>query len=150
MKRLFIETDVLQQDELRSAQRKVSSILDRKGLQYSKEVFDETCDFAWYEADKAWDAVKRHDEIYGDSSLVPLCGYGTYTGAPVVMDVMMKKAIDEGITGKSLFFLRSYKDIEWDGINKKLAKKCFKKNKLFTLEFTDAKYIFKPVDVSKL
>lgn len=135
MKRLFIETDVLQKDELRSAQRKVSIILGYKNIKHIKNIFDEVIDFAWHEGDKAWEAVLRCDEIYSDSSLVPLCGYGTYTGSVVVMDVMMKKAIEQKVTGKSLIFLRPFKDIDWKGIDYKLLTKAFKKNSLFTLEY---------------
>jgi len=151
MKRLFIETDFLKEDELRSAQRTVRWVLEANGLESADNVFDETVDFAWQNADKAWEAVKRCDEIYGDSSLVPLCGYGTYTGAPVIMDVMMQKAIDENIEGKSVIFLRKYEDIEWDGIDKKLLAKAFKKNKLFTTE-PDEKWDdhFIEVDIKKL
>src|SRR6478609_4289867 len=133
IRRLFIDSAVLQDDELRSAQRRIANMLEGAGIDFCEQVFDETKDFAWRDADKAWEAVKRCDEIYGNTSLVPLAGYGTYTGSVVVMDVMMKKAVDENVTGKSVFFLRPFKDIEWDGINLKLLKKVFKtKNKLFT------------------
>jgi len=151
IKRLFLETDVLQDDELRSAQREVANYLEDKGIRFSKDVFDEVKDFAWHKGEDAWEAVKRCDEIYSDSALVPLCGYGSYTGSVVVMDVMMKKAIDEKITGKSLFFLRSFKDIEWDGIDYKLFKKCFTKNKIYTLEHdADWNARFDLIDVSKV
>lgn len=149
MKRLFIETDVLHESELHSAQRKVYRLLKNNGLDFPKDVFDETVDFAWHEADKAWEAVKRCDEIYGDSSLTPLLGYGSYTGAPVVMDVMMQKAIDENITSKSLIFLRPFEDIEWDMIDMDLLKIAFVNNKLFTLEF-DEDYKLTPVDIERL
>lgn len=134
MKRLFIESDVLQSDELSTCQRTVYYILKDNGIEFSKDVFDEVKDFAWHEGKEAWEAVKRCDEIYAYSGLVPLCGYGSYTGAPVVMDRMMKLAIDENITGKSLIFLRKFDKINWDEIDIKLLKKAFKKNKLFTLE----------------
>lgn len=150
IKRLFIETDILHESELKSAQRRVANILEDAGIPFGKDVFDETKDFAWHDADAAWEAVKRADEIYGDSALVPLCGYGSYTGAPVVMDVMMKKAIDENITGKSLFFLRAFKDIEWEGVDNKLMKIAFKKNKLFTMEYDGNDYKFVPVDAKKM
>lgn len=152
IKRLFIETDVLQKDELRNAQRILSEVLKRQGLDYPKDVFDETKDFAWHDAEAAWEAVLRADEIYGDSSLVPLLGYGTYTGSPVVMNVMMKKAVDQKVTGKKLIFLRQYKDLDWDMIDLKLLRKAFKKNQLFTTEVNDVgfPYAFVPVDVTKI
>ena len=153
IKRLFLETDVLQADELRSAQRQVSNYLEDKGIAFSKDVFDEVKDFAWHKGEDAWEAVKRCDEIYSDSALVPLCGYGSYTGSVVVMDVMMQKAITENIKGKSLYFLRSFDDIKWDGIDYKLFKKCFKKgvNDLYAREY-DKEYNtrFELVDVSKI
>ena len=105
VKRLFIESDVLKEDEFRTAQRRVALVLEETGKSFTKNVFDEKVDFAWHKPSEAWEAVKRADEIYGNTSLVPLCGYGSYTGSPVVMDVMMKKAIEENITGKSVIFL---------------------------------------------
>ncbi len=149
IRRLFIETDVLHMDELDSAQIKVSIILDDKGLSYPESVFDETKDFAWHELDAAWESVKRCDEIYGDSSLVLLCGFGSYTGAPVIMNEMMKKAIEEKIEGKSVIFLRPMSDIEWGQIDRKLLLKAFKKNNLYTLEYDD-KYLLAKVDIKKL
>lgn len=150
MYRLFIETDILQKDELRRAQRRVEEILDQQGIKnYPADIFDETVDFAWHEPEKAWEAVLRADEIYGDSSLVPLCGYGSYTGSVVVMDVMMKKAIEQKIKGKSLIFLRKFKDLHWEGIDYKLLSKAFKNNKLFTLEY-GTNYVLMPVDIKNL
>jgi hypothetical protein len=155
IKRLFIESDVLQDDELHSAQRDVYEYLTDHGINFEnkKDVFDEICDFAYRKGESAWDFVKRCDEIYADSSLVPLLGYGTYTGSVVVMDVMMLKAIEENIIGKSVFFLREFDDIEWDGIDYKLFKKCFGngKNKLFTKSYDkDYNVDFIPVDVNKM
>ncbi len=144
--RLFIETDVLQQEELETATFIVSDILDHKGLLYSKGVFDSTVEFAFTEPQKAWEAVKKADEIYGDSALIPLGGIGTNTGAPVVMNVMMYNAIQEGIEGKSVYFLRAYKDIHWDGIKEELVHKAFINNKLFTLETNDDESRFVEVD----
>lgn len=153
IRRMFIETDFLQEDELRSAKRSVREYLGENSIPFSNEIFDEVSDFAWQRGEAAWEAVKRCDEIYSDSSLVPLSGYGTYTGSVVIMDVMMKKAIDENITGKSLYFLRDFEDIEWEGINYKLFKKCFGKgmNKLYTKKY-DEEYnmTFELVDVSKM
>jgi len=153
LKRLFLETDVLQDDELRYAQREVADYLEDKGITFCKNVFDEVKDFAWHKGEDAWEAVKRCDEIYSDSALVPLSGYGSYTGSVVVMDVMMKKAIDENIKGKSLYFLRSFEDIEWDGIDYNLFKKCFAKgiNNLYTRKYDkDYNTRFEIVDVSKM
>lgn len=143
MRRIFIDSDNIDKFEYRAAQRTVYGLVD--GL--PEEVFDEVVDFAWHEPEKAWDAVKRADEIYAQSSLIPLCGYGSYTGSVVVMDVMMAKAIAEDIRGKSIFFLRQYKDIEWEGIDLTLVDKAFKHNFLYTLENYDR---FEQVDIDKL
>lgn len=150
-KRLFIDSDQIQDDELRRAKRRVSAILDKTKAPYCENVFDSTQGFAWHQAKEAWEAVKNADEIYGDTSLVPLSGYGTYTGSVVVMDVMMKKALDENIIGKQVFFLRPFMDIEWGGIDKKLLKQCFRhKNELFTLEFDGGEYHFAKVNVNDI
>ena len=134
MKRIFIDSDKVDEDELETAEFRMELVFLHDGKEIEQPIFHEVVSFAWHEGDKAWESVKSADEIYASTSLVPLCGYGTYTGSVVVMDVMMQRAIDENITGKSIFFLRSYKDVEWDGIDLKLMPKAFKHNKLFTLE----------------
>lgn len=152
MKRIFIDSDIVQKDELNSAKREVFYALQDAGKEpENKDVFDQVVGRAWHDAEQAWEAVKSANEIYASTSLVPLCGYGTYTGSVVVFDVMMQKAIDEKITGKSIFFLRSYNDIEWIGIDLKLMPKAFKQNKLFTREY-DEEYNskFVEVDIKKL
>lgn len=149
MKRIFIDSDIVQEDELRTAQRRLSLIFEKSNIPYVDNVFDGVVDFAWHEADKAWTAVKSADEIYANSSLIPLCGYGSYTGSVVVMDVMMQKAIDEDVRGKSIYFLRSYDNIEWEGIDMSLIDKAFKHNFIYTLEFNDD-YKFEQVDIDKL
>lgn len=147
MKRIFIDSDVLQPDELRTAQRRLHLIFEGNGTEHIPEIFDAAVDFAWHDGDKAWEYVKSADEIYANTSLCPLCGVGTYTGSVVVMDVMMQKAIDENITGKSIFFMRPAKDIDWDGIDLELMPKAFENNKLFTLEYRSD---FVQVDVNSL
>jgi len=137
VKRLFIESATINNAELNHSKRAVRYILEDQNLSYPDGVFDEIVDFAWKQADRAWEAVKRADEIYGDSSLTPLNGIGSYSGSPVVMDVMMQKTIDENITGKSLFFLRPFDDIDWDEIDTELLKQAFVNNKLFTYETDD-------------
>lgn len=129
MKRIFIDSDVIDEDEVDTALLRIGWAMQSDDIE-----FDEVVDFAWHEGEKAWEAVKSADEIYASTSLVPLCGYGTYTGSVVVFDVMMQKAIDENITGKSVFLLRSKEDIEWDGIDIQLMPEAFKNNKLFTFE----------------
>jgi hypothetical protein len=147
MKRIFIDSDVVHRDEVGTAIYTIELIMEKQGLDVPVKMFDEIVDFAWHEADKAWESVKSSDEIYANTSLVPLCGYGSYTGSVVVMDVMMKKAIDENVTGKSLFILRPFDDVEWDGIDLSLMPKAFLNNKLFTLEDHDR---FVEVDIESL
>jgi hypothetical protein len=146
-KRLFIDSDVLDEGELHTAQLHVELYLEAKGIPFCKDVFDEIIANAWHEPVPAWEAVLRADEIYASSGLVPLCGYGSYTGSPVVMDVMMQRAVDDKITGKSVIFLRPYKDIDWENVDSKLLKKVFKKNnKLFTFDNNE----LRQVDVNKI
>ena len=129
-RRIFLESDILHADELKSAQRKVSNLLEDKGEKYCKNVFDKMLDFAWHNLEKTWKAVKWADEIYADSSLMPLVG-NSYMGAPVIFNGMMERAIKENITGKSVYILRPLKDIYWDMIKVPLMTKAFAKNKLF-------------------
>lgn len=154
MKRIFIDSDFIDNDEVETCKCTIERILKNKGVTVTEdEPFDEVIGRAWHEPDKAWEAVKSADEIYANSSLVPLCGYGSYTGSVVVFDVMMEKAIAENIKGKSVFFMRPYKDINWDGIDLKVLPKAFKNNKLFTLEYKkDSNYEqeFVEVDIKKL
>lgn len=141
MKRIFIDSDVIDEDEVDTALLRIGWAMQSDDIE-----FDEVVDFAWHEGEKAWESVKSADEIYASTSLVPLCGYGTYTGSVVVFDVMMQKAIDENVTGKSVFILRSKEDIEWDGIDVKLMPEAFKNNKLFTFEVDN----FVEVDIKSL
>lgn len=153
MKRIFIDSDYIQDDEVRTSKRQLRRILETSGINTEGDIFDDVVGHAWHEPYQAWDAVKSADEIYANSSLVPLCGYGSYTGSVVVFDVMMEKAIAEDIKGKSVFFMRHYEDIEWDGIDLKILPKAFKHNKLFTLEYKDGSDFeeeFKEVDIKKL
>lgn len=129
-RRIFIESDILHKDALRNVQREVADYLDEKKEKYIKNIFDETLDFAWHDLEKTWKAVKGADEIYADSSLMPLVG-NSYMGAPVIFNGMMERAIKENITGKSVFILRKFKDIYWHMIEVKMMRKTFKNNKLF-------------------
>lgn len=143
IKRIFIDSDSIDDSELRTAQRTLYRIKEN----VSEDVFDELVDFAWHHADEAWEAVKSADEIYANSSLIPLAGYGNYTGSVVVMDVMMEKALKEDIKGKSIYFMRPYEDIEWDGIDLELFDKAFRYNFIYTLEDHDH---FEQVDIDRV
>lgn len=94
--------------------------------------------------------LKKADEIYALSSLMPLVG-NCYMGAPVILNEMMKAAIAENITGKSFILLNSAKNIYWDKHmhNVKLLNKCFgkSKNNFLTVEYEDNGRILVPLDI---
>ncbi len=130
-RRIFIESDILQADELRSAQGDVADFIEKEGLKYVDRVFSKVLDAAWHDLEKTWEAVKKADEIYATSSLMPLSG-GSYMGAPVIFNGMMERAI---------------KNIYWDMIDMKLMKQAFKNNELYMY---DDKYNLVKIDVSKI
>lgn len=146
-RRIFIESDILQADEFRNAQREVSDLAKSKGLKYVDRVFSQVLDFAWHDLEKTWDAVKKADEIYSDSALMPLVG-NSYMGAPVIFNGMCERAIKENVEGKSVFILRSLKDIHWDMIDIKLMKQAFRKNSLYM--YDDERENIIKIDVSKI
>lgn len=146
VRRIFIESDVIHADELRNAQNTVRSLCDDKGSECTRRVFSEVLDYAWHDLEKTWIAVKKADEIYADSSLMPLIG-GSYMGAPVIFNGMCERAIKEGIAGKSVFILNSVKNIHWDMIQIPLMRKAFKKNILYMY---DGNYDMKKVNVNKI
>lgn len=128
--RIFIESDILQQDELNSAKREAYDIAELNREEISENVFDETLDFAWHDLEKTWASVKKADEIYANSSLMPLVG-NSYMGAPVIFNGMCERAVKENVTGKIVYILRRAKDIYWNMIDIKTMKKAFKNNSLF-------------------
>jgi len=127
-KRLLLESDILHEDELRSTQRQVYFILKGLGEEFDEDtVFDTIIDYVF-------EAVKSHDQIFADTSLMPLIS-GHYSGAPVVFNEMMKRVIEEGVEGKEVFILRPYDDVYFDDsmIDLELIPQAFKNNKLFFL-----------------
>lgn len=146
VRRIFIESDIIHADDLRNAQRAVYDLCEEKGVPCTRRVFAEVLDYAWHDLEKTWAAVKKADEIYADSSLMPLFG-GSYMGAPVIFNGMCERALKEGIEGKSVFILNTMKNIYWDMIDIPLMKKVFKKNSLYMY---DEKYNIQKVDVSKI
>lgn len=132
-KRLFLESDFLHDDELRSVKRGVYCILKDLGEEFNKEdVFDTVIDYAWHKLDEVFEAVKSHDQVFADTSLMPLIS-GHYSGAPVIFNEMMKRVIEEGVEGKEVFILRPYDDMHMDEdfIDLDLIPQAFKNNKLF-------------------
>ena len=146
-RRIYIESDILQADELRDAQRTVADFAKEKGLKCVDRVFSEVLDFAWHDLEKTWASVKRADEIYATSSLMPLSG-GSYVGAPVIFNGMCEKAIKEKIVGKSVIILNQLKNIAWHMIDLKIMKQAFKENSLFMYDDQYENLI--KVDVSKI
>lgn len=145
-RRIFIESDILHKDELMSVKRTVALLLEKRGDEFDENnIFDEALDFAWHDIEKTWLAVKAADEIYANSSLMPLIG-NSYMGAPVIFNGMCERAIKENVTGKSVIILRPLKDMDWEMIDFKLMKKAFKSNELFVLE----NRVLVKVDVSKI
>ena len=145
-RRIFIESDVLQEDELNSAKRDAVKFCEDNGESYCKEVFDEVLDYAWHDLEKTWKSVKRADEIHANTALMPLVG-GSYMGAPVIFNEMCKKAIKEKVKGKLVIITRTLDSIYWGMIDFELMKKAFKNNKLFMY---DDNYDMIEIDVSKL
>lgn len=145
-RRIFIESDILQADEFRSAQSSVNRFAKNNGQKCVDRVFSQVLAKAWHDLEKTWDAVKMADEIYADSSLMPLCG-GSYMGAPVIFNGMCERAIKEGITGKSVIILNELKNISWYMIKVDVMKEAFKKNDLFM--YNDDYELVK-IDVSKI
>lgn len=146
IRRIFIESDILHASDLRSAQRDVRALCEGKGTECTKRVFSEVLDYAWHDLEKTWTAVKKANEIYADSSLMPLSG-GSYMGAPVIFNGMCERALKEKITGKDVYILNSIKNINWYMIDIPLMKKAFTKNNL--LMYNDEYEMIK-VDVKKI
>lgn len=145
-RRIYLESDILHASELERAQRSVSRLCDEKKVEYIRRVFAEVLDGAWHDLEKTWAAVKKADEIYSDSSLMPLVG-GSYMGAPVIFNGMCERAIKEDVRGKDVYILSSLKNINWYMIKLDVMKKAFKHNNLFM--YNDDYEITK-VDVSKI
>lgn len=146
IRRIFIESDVLSANDLRSAQMDVSSICKENGRECTKRIFAEVLDYAWHDLEKTWAAVKKADEIYAVSSLMPLIG-GSYSGAPVIFNGMCDRATKEGIEGKDVYILNSIKNINWSMIDIPLMKRAFEKNNLYMY---NEDYEIKKVDVAKI
>lgn len=130
-KRLFIEVHQINEhtkDDLES---------DLDSCQYisnnnEKKFFWKVVDNARFEP-KLFDYIQEAEEIYMSTSIVPLVSH-TRIGSPEVWDKMMKLAVAENVTGKKVFISRCKEDIEWGNLDKKLLRKAFKKNQLYTAE----------------
>ena len=129
-RRIFIESDILHADEFSFAQREVYDILKGAGEIAIGRIFADVLDQAWHDLPKTWEAVKRADEIYAVSSLLPLSG-GSYMGAPVIFNGMCERALAEGVKGKKVFILNNLKNVYWHMIDIDVMKKAFADNELY-------------------
>lgn len=146
-RRIFIESDILKADELRSAQNEAEDFAEQQGLKCVDKVFSAVLDYAWHDLENTWAAVKLADEIYATSSLMPLSG-GSYTGAPVIFNGMCERAVKENVKGKSVIILNSLENIEWGMIDMKIMKKAFKDNDLYM--YADDYTNIVKIDVKKI
>lgn len=145
-RRIYIESDFLKADEFNRAQRTVHSFAKENGLDVVERAFSLVLEFAWHKLDETWESVKRSDEIYAISSLMPLIG-GSYSGAPVIFNGMCERAVRENVSGKSVFILNSLENIEWDMIDMDLMMKAFKSNDLYMY---NENYDLKKVDITTI
>lgn len=145
-RRIYIDSDIVQADEFTSAQRAAYDFAEDLGLKCVERVFSEVLEFARRDMEKTWKAVKAADEIWAMSSLMPL--HNGYAGAPVIFNFMCKKALEENITGKSIFLLTDFSNIYWNMIEIPLMKKVFKKNYLYA--YNDNGYDLVKFDVTKV
>lgn len=145
-RRLYIESDILNADEFGTAKRQAFKFAKANGESCVERGFSEVVNFAWHDLEKTWEAVKKADEIYATSSLMPLIG-GSYSGAPVIFNGMCERALKEDVTGKSVIILSSLEYIHWDMIDISQMKKAFKNNKLYMY---DDEYELTPIDVAKI
>lgn len=132
MKRLFLESDILIEDELGTCQCTVELIHKKKGITIDNpEVFDVVIDKATWRLKEVWDAIKDCDEIYSNSSLLPLGG--SYNGSPLILDKMCENCIKEDIRGKSLYFLVPIKSVSFGWIDLSNLKMALTHNKLYAI-----------------
>lgn len=150
-KRLFIESDVLHQYEVDSCANCVEFILQDMGIPFIPAIFDKAIGYAWHDMDTTWEEILLHDEVFASSSLFGLSGARTYIGSPPLFDGMMKRALDNKVKGKSLYFLTHSDDILWDNINLKMLVKVFAtKNKLYCTDKKNGLFVhINPHEIAK-
>lgn len=94
-----------------------------------------------------FEEIQKADEIYMNTAIQPLIG-GTHMGSPELWNGMMELAIEHQLTGKKVYNARTYKDIEWRNLDKKLLDQAFKKNFLYVAAEDYSKW--EQVDIDKL
>lgn len=143
--RIYIESDILQADEFRNAQREAFDFAEASGEKCVERVFSTVLDHAWHDLEKTWTAVKNADEIYATSSLVPM---GGGNGSPTIFNGMCAKAVKEGVTGKKVVILNRLENICWDYIDIKIMKKAFASNDLYM--YNESYDGFEKIEISKI
>lgn len=126
MKRLFIEND--EKLDFSRVKYYLEDMYDFKGN--PAEFFNETFTEATFNSQDAWEAVKRNDEIFAESSLIDMMGIN----GGLLFNNMMYMAIKEDVKGKKVYFFSSKNDIWWSNLTEDLFVKAFKENDLFTHE----------------
>lgn len=126
MKRLFIEND--ENLDFSRVKSYLEDLYEFKGN--PTEFFDETFTEATFNSQDAWEAIKRNDEIFAESSLIDMMGIS----GGMLFNNMMYMSIKEEVKGKKVYFFSSKNDIWWENLNEDLFVKAFKDNELFTHE----------------
>lgn len=126
MKRLYIEND--HNIDLSRVKSYLRDLYNYKGE--PEKFFDEIFTNATFDSLRAWNAVKRNDEIFAESSLIDSMG----VSGGMLFNNMMYLAINEKIIGKKVYLFSDYEDIWWDNLKPTLLKDAFEFNELFTLE----------------
>jgi len=142
MKRIFVEIDDIDGDEIETWSRLASLIATGKT---SDNFFDEIMGDVFSKAEEVWEAVKTADEIYAATALIP--HFGGYGGGTVFNNLMWK-AMEENTEGKSVYLFRRYNEVRWDELDAKLVDKVFRKNFLYVHDENMDKW--EQVDIDKL
>lgn len=138
-KRIFVESDILHSDKLDCVKRHLELLLESEQQDFLPEIFDVVIEGAMHKPEELIKAVVDADEIYINSSLIGLTG--GYFGAPMLFDAACQKAVELGITGKKIVFLRPFADIWWSNIDAEMLRMAFANNEL---------YVTAPDDMYKL
>lgn len=138
MKRLFIEND--ENLDFSRIKSYMEDLYDFKGN--PAEFFDETFTEATFNSQDAWEAIKRNDEIFAESSLIDMMGIS----GGLLFNNMMYMAIKENVVGKKVHFFSSKDSIWWDNLNADLFEKAFEHNELYTHEGNK----WEKVDISEI
>lgn len=137
-KKLFIDLD--DYDESR-----MQTLAYAFGNKSGKWDFDTIIEYA--QGKQTWEAVKTHDEIYADTALI-----NSYfnMGSSNLFNLLMHKAIEENVYGKSIFLFSGLDELQWHTLNKKMVDKAFRKNFLYVEKRNDSWSTWEQVDIDNL